>query len=134
MSVLQLLVGCVAVYRLTVLLVDDRIMLRWRDWLEYQHDWRQQNVDGFDDVSERAVGGCGQLFIASRASSERSAARWGWLHYLFTCPWCVSIWLGFAVTLLAVVTSDELFVAICAPLVLSAFAGVAHLLVQRDTY
>lgn len=119
MSVLQLLVGCVAVYRATVLLVDDRIMLRWRDWLEYQHDRRAQLVDPAEGTYRR---------------DRRRHARWWWLHYLFTCPWCVSIWLGFAVTLLAVVTSDELFVAICAPLVLSAFAGVAHLLVQRDTY
>lgn len=120
MSVLQLLVGCVAVYRATVLLVDDKLLERWRDWLEYQRDWRQQNI--------------AEPTIDTAGSDRRSLARWQWVHYLFTCAWCVSIWLGFAVTLLAVVTSDELFTALCAPLVLSAFAGVAHQLVQRDTY
>lgn len=90
-----------ATYRLTLLVIDDRVLQRPRDaiqtWAEYR--WERQHM-------------------AESASDEWSSG----LAYLLSCGWCASIYVGGAVTLIT-----DLVVGLPAPLLVwpasSAVAG-----------
>lgn len=106
MTGVELVVGALAVYRGTVLVVDDFVFEWLRDWV----DWR-------DDVARR---------------TGRHEAAWSKAGYFVHCPWCVSFWLGVLVTVAAVALEAEWFVALCAPLAFSAVAGVLHRYTHDD--
>ena len=64
-------------------------------------------------------------------SSERASTRVPyWLAYLFTCPWCMTVWTAGLVTLLVTVT-----VGVPAPLLVwLAAAAVAALISHLEDY
>jgi hypothetical protein len=65
-----------ATHRLTLLVIDDRITRRPREWAQ---GW-------FEDRYERRTG-------VSSSSEWLSAGA-----YFLSCPWCVGIWVAAAVT------------------------------------
>lgn len=105
MTGLTLLLIAGATWRLTRLLSDDAILDRPRRWLLTRPLLERQEAPG-----QRAL----------QASVPRSA----WLLELFSCAWCLSVWIAAAVTALAYHAPEPwLFEAPAALLSASAATG-----------
>lgn len=96
-------------YRLTRLIVDDRIS--------------KPVVDRVQEWAERR-------WIAKRPDSDTNSDQWqSSVAYLFSCPWCVSVYVAGAVT----VVVDAWFEPVALPVLVAVVAsGVTGLLATAE--
>lgn len=92
------------VYRGTRIMTLDTISNPWREWLHGQ--------------------------VQQVGADKRSFARWG--YTLLTCPFCLSVWLAFIVTLVYVVLVWPRWIGWEYPFVALAVAALAALAVSVD--
>jgi len=116
---LTLLVDCLAVFRLTRLIVEDGILDRPRAWVLTR--FPGPNTEFYDDalptVPHRLVpipGSRPRLWVAETPT---------WLGRLLECPWCVSVWCAAAVV---AVSGFGWWVWPARILAYSAIAGMLH--------
>lgn len=102
MTLAELSLGFLAVFRIWHLFAVDVITDRPRRWL-----------------TERAWTDAGE----PRAGA--TAGRWRWLLTLLTCPWCVTIWGGAVVAAGWLWLPGDVWQAGCAVLCWSALVGLA---------
>lgn len=110
-AALVVLLFVLATHRLTRLVVRDSVPLVAvpRDWIF--------DTFGVYDAEGNLVSG-------------RIGGRWGWsLAYVFTCDWCMSIWVGYGLLALCWFTGVDMPVPWLVPLVASSITG---LLAERE--
>ena len=118
LSLWQSVVTALAVYRLTILVTADKLTARWREAVVLR-------------LQERRHG--------PRPPASDSLDRMGWqsavatdphpLAYLVQCPWCVSVWIGAALTGGTILWGHS--TAWLAVMLTLAFAAVAAILAVR---
>jgi hypothetical protein len=105
-AALVVLLFVLATHRLTRLLIHDEVPLvaAPRNWL--------LDTFGYYDEHDDLVGG-------------RRWGKLGWsIAYLFTCPWCMSIWVGYGLLLVCYLTGVDMPVPWLVPLVASSITGL----------
>lgn len=105
-ALVTVLLFCLATHRLTRLVTRDEVPLvkRPRDWI--------LDTFGTYDESGHLVGG-------------RRWGTFGWaLAYVFTCDWCASIWVGYALLGVCALTGVHTSLPLLLPLVASSVTGL----------
>ena len=85
-----------AAHRLTRLIVKDDLTMLLRDWLKNHAFKTMVRRDDFGTVRE------------SREEARGSNNLFVWLWTLFTCQWCLGVWVSTLVVLAAVNTSGAI--------------------------
>jgi hypothetical protein len=109
-SFLLFVIYALCVFRLTHLLVDDKISERPREWLRKKH--------GELVTRDNLTGN-----IISKVPAPKPHSIWSWLWSISTCSWCASVWIGAVVVIVAYYQSSW-FVYVCAAFALSGVAGI----------
>jgi hypothetical protein len=120
---------CLAVYRVTRLLVEDKLLewprLRVYAWLCTRDTPRSEFAETANPTQSYL-----EWRVARMSNIASGATREPLMAYMLTCPWCVSMWLGGLVVLLEVLFG----VHVPYPLLLwPATSAVTGLLASRES-
>lgn len=110
-SFLLFVIYALCVFRLTHLITDDSITASAREWLRAKSHESQVRT-----VYER-----GNEKLEERVGEKPGALLWMWK--LASCAWCVSVWIGAVVVVIAYY-QGAWFQYVCAAFALSGFVGI----------
>lgn len=106
MAALIVVLFVLATHRLTRLVIRDEVPL-----VALPRDWILDTFGRYDDEGKLTGG--------------RRLGKLGWaLAYVFTCDWCMSIWVGYGLLLVVWLTGVDMPVPWLVPLVASSVTGL----------
>jgi uncharacterized protein DUF1360 len=121
-----------ATYRLTRLITRDAFPLIAvpRDWI--QTKWDPFDDEGWENYARYSDNELRLLVESLRTRGIPRPTQWKRsIAYLVTCPWCVSIWVGAAVSVLSVAPL-HLITWTWSPFVWLAASALTGLIAQRE--